>query len=175
MSDKIPSSFKIEAALAALRRAQEAIADDSLEGDEAGLLTELERSTDDAKDILGNILRGAVYSGDMAMVAATREAAIKCRKERYLERERILRQVALELAPLLGLERHDFGDLSFSIAQGREGVTITDLQALPSEYKMISTTVTPNKRAILDDIKQGVVVEGAALRNPPPHIVIRTK
>jgi hypothetical protein len=56
-------------------------------------------------------------------------------------------------------------------AEGREGVTITDEDAIPRAY--LRTVTTPDKTAILEALQAGKAVKGAALRNPQPVLNIR--
>jgi hypothetical protein len=173
MSAKPPSAFQIEAALSRLNRVREAFAREEIHDDE--MLDQITGATRDATEILGGLLRGAVHYSDLAIVAAQRAAAIGLRKDRFLAREQILRDEAAQLAAELGIRKHDYGDLAFSTAPGKESVVITNLEKLPAALKKVDVKVTPDKKAILEELKNGVVVEGAELRNPQSYIVIRTR
>jgi hypothetical protein len=44
-----------------------------------------------------------------------------------------------------------------------EQVVITDLRALPSKYKTVTTSEAPDKNAIKIDLKEGKIIKGASL------------
>lgn len=175
MSDKPPSAFAIEQAMAVLNQARERILTDDAIDDELTLARELDDASADVQDILGRLLRASVHCSDMAFVAAQREADLKQRKDRYLARMKVLRQEATDLMLSLGSKKVSFPDLSAAINPGRQSVIVSDMSRLPEKYKEVSTSILPNKAEILADIMQGVVVEGAELRNPQPYVTIRTK
>lgn len=128
MADKAPSAWLIEKALAAWHTALQVSPDDS------DIQPDTDSSVPDVKDILHRLIQSAVNAGDMAVMAAQREAEIKQRKDRYLAREQALRQVVQGLMETMGEKWAEFGDVSASLGKGRESVVITDADKLPPEY-----------------------------------------
>lgn len=135
MTDKAPSAWLIEKALAAWHMALQVSPDDS------DIQPDTDSSVPDVKDILHRLIQSAVNAGDMAVMAAQREAEIKQRKDRYLAREQALRQVVQGLMETMGEKRAEFGDASASLGKGRESVVITDAAKLPPEYVKETHTI----------------------------------
>lgn len=52
---------------------------------------------------------------------------------------------------------------NITLAKGRQIAVIQDESKLPDEYTSVKTTITPDKKKILDDLKEGVSIPGAAL------------
>ena len=52
-------------------------------------------------------------------------------------------------------------------------VDITDSDALPDEYVAVKTTVSPDKKAILKALKDGIDVPGAQLKQAKPALQIK--
>lgn len=134
MTDKAPSAWLIEKALAAWNAGLDAVRNQDQTDDLGSDLFGINAVVPDVKDILHRLIQSAVNAGDMAVMAAQREAEIKQRKDRYLAREKALRQVVQGLMETMGEKRAEFGDVSASLGKGRESVVITDATKLPPEY-----------------------------------------
>ena len=175
MTGKIPSAFQIEKALSLWNAAKSEVLDEELDGDTRTLVELLGGDYQDPSTLLRQVIRGAIYNDDMASMCEQWIDRGTERLKRFQARRDRLRKVAEQLSEVLGepkINEHDF-DTGFSA--GREFVHVTDIDALPSEYKVTTANVAPDKRKIAADIKQGVVIEGATLSNAPPVFFIRKK
>lgn len=168
-----PSAWQIEHAVAAWQatRARILAEDETLEGDEAALTALLGEEAGDIDDILARVLRSAIHASDMAKAANARAEATAARASRYSARSDTLKGAAFALMECLGRKKAEYADVSATIGKPRASVAITDETALPEEYWRI--TRTPNKAAIRDDLKAGVVIEGAILEDGLPSFTIK--
>jgi hypothetical protein len=123
-------------------------------------------------ELLRRVTRAMVFASARADEAREFAAGMKARELRYRAREGRLRTLLLDLL-------HVFGRKSFSSAYGtvtaRAGSVsaIVDEERLPEEYWRVVTTRTPDRAKILDDLKHGVLIEGATLSNGAPTIQFR--
>ena len=175
MTGKIPSAFQIERALSLWNAAKAEVLDEELDGDTRTLVELLGGDCDNPSTLLRQVIRGAIYNDDMASMCQQWIDRGTERLKRFEARRDRLRQVAAQLSEVLGemqIHEHDF-DTGFSA--GRESVHVTDIDALPDEYRVTTVKVTPDKRKIKADIAEGVVINGAVVSNAPPTFYIRKK
>lgn len=172
---KAPSAFAIEAALSALKNARDQIANDDLDMDELELSAALAETSDQVDDILARLLRAAEFCGSMAEEANQRATMIKEREARFDRRAAVLRQQVLDLMQTLGRKRFAAGDIGCRIAPGIASVRVTDQTLLDKKYFNEPPLPTVSKRALREDLVQGVVVDGAVLSNPSHFLVIERK
>lgn len=170
-----PSGYRVEQALSAWHSARSRLLteDADLAHDEAALSELLGSEEGDVRDVLARLLRAACMATLMANSAGEMANEIKARQDRYKRRADSMRGTAFAIMDALGERRLELPDLTASIRAGTPSVIITDEAALPAEY--IRITKAPDKAAILADLKQGVVVEGAQLSNGIPSLAVRTK
>lgn len=166
MADKAPSAWAIEKALAAWKSGIDASGDGDLWLDE---------KTANVDDVLHRLLQSAVNAGDMAIMAAQREAEIAQRKERYLAREKALRAIVLDLMTTLGRKSAEFADVSVTLSAGPRSVIVTDQSKIPSDFMVTTTTSSPMKAKIKEHLGYGAVIGGVELSNAPTVLTIRTK
>lgn len=95
------------------------------------------------------------------------------RKARFQDHEKKARATLFAVMDALGETKCVLPHGTISISAGRPSLVITDETAIPAEY--LRTTVAPDKAAILADLKEGVVIEGAEMSNAPPVLTIRSK
>lgn len=100
----------------------------------------------------------------MAQQTAGRAARFEWQSDQY-------RGVAFAALDALGKRKIVAPDLTVSIRDGRPSVVITDETKLADEY--VRVTRTPDKAAIGEALRQGVVVDGAELANGMPTLSIR--
>jgi hypothetical protein len=172
---KAPSAFEIEAALATLNRVREQLVNEELEIDEMELSASLAAQEDVVDDILKRLIRAAQFCGSMAEEASQRAIMIKAREARFDARAAVLRQQITDL--MLTLDRKHFvaGDIGCRINPGVPGVRVTDHTLLDRKYFNDPPPPTVSKRALREDLVQGVVVEGAVLSNPEAFLILERK
>jgi hypothetical protein len=96
---------------------------------------------------------------------------MKARADRYEAREGVLRHTLLDM--MMALERDNFAGSPYgtaSVRAGQRSALILDEAEIPDEYFRVKRTL--DKRELLDDLRQGVVVPGAVLSNAAPTLVI---
>ena len=176
MSDRPPSSFRIEQVMSiwASARARLLDEDPSLERDEAALKDMLGEADGDVREVLARVGRAAKHAEAMAESAKAQAAKTSARQKRYEGRDQMLRGVAMAMLEALGSRREEYGDMTISIAAGREGVIITDLAKVPDIYVEVKTERIPDKKTIASALRSKLTVDGAELRNAMDYITIRT-
>jgi len=148
-------------------------ADPDLAGDEAAILAALSVETEDVMEMIHRVLQASVHARARAEMADAMLRDLTARRDRYRRRGDTLRATAFAAMDALGLPRAEWPDLTASIVRGRPTAIVTDEAALPAEYTR--TTVAPDKAAINEAVKQGVVIPGVEMSNAIPTIQVRTK
>ena len=173
-----PSGYRIEAALSAWQSTRaRLIADDpSLANDEGGGIDELlGPEAGDVKDILSRLLTAVQHAEAMADGAAEMITNIQARQKRYKARAEQFRGTIFAILDAIGERKAEFPHGTISIGKARDVALITDEAAVPDEYATEVTTRKIDKAAVLADLKQGVVIEGATLTNGMPTLTIRSR
>jgi len=93
------------------------------------------------------------------------------RARRFEHRAEQLRGLVFAAMDALGTAKIEAPDVTLSLRAGSPAVVITDETKIPDEYWKVTRTVSLS--AIRDDIKQGVVVEGAEMQNGMPSLIIK--
>ncbi len=62
---------------------------------------------------------------------------------------------------------------TITLKAGRDTVNIDDIEKIPADYLDIKTTMTPMKREILADLKEGIEIEGASIIKSMSSILIK--
>lgn len=169
-----PSAFYVERVMSVWMAARAQLAaDPDLAGDENGAERILAGADADVREILARLLRAALHADAMATAADTMAATLIERTKRYQGRRDALRDTAAQIMEIIGEKRVELPDLTASLATSQPSVVITDEAALPDEYWRV--TRSPDKRAIGEDLKQGVVIDGATLGNPKSSLRIRVR
>jgi len=88
------------------------------------------------------------------------------------------RQVSLKEYLRLNMERTGIDKIEcplfkITLRKGSQAAQINDESALPDDYVTVKTTITPDKRKILADLKNGVEIEGAELTTGKTSILIK--
>lgn len=172
-----PSGWKIEQAMSAWQSARSRLlVDDSdLAHDEAALSALLGPEEGDVRDILSRLLRAAQHATAMADAAAEMLANLKARQDRYKRRNEVFRGTIFAILDAVGERKMEFAHGTMSLGKGKEVAIITDEDALEDRFVKVVTSRTPDKAAILTALKDGEVVDGAALSNSLPTLTIRSK
>lgn len=135
-------------------------------------LIEMGESTEELEAVL-NSIGGEIEdkAENIAKIIKNNEADIKAFKEeekRIAERRKTLENDVKRLKEYLfnnmkmtGKTKFKRGTFSFNIAKNPASVEITNADIISSDYKVLTETL--DKRAILQDLKQGKDVQGAIL------------
>lgn len=106
----------------------------------------------------------AVRSGMEADVAAidSEIARLTAMKKAVQNREASLRNYLKTNMQAAGITNIKCPLFSITLAQGREVLKIDDESAIPDDYMKVTTTIAPDKKRILDEIKGGKSVAGCS-------------
>lgn len=170
-----PSGWRISQALAVWESTRSRLLneDPELAGDEAALSELLGPDGDDVREILARVLRAARHASVMNKAAADMAADISARAVRYKQRADSLRGTAFSLMQVLETPKVELADLTASIRAGGQTLILADDVVLADEY--VRVTRTPDRAAIISDLRQGVIIKGAVLSNGLPNIAIKVK
>ena len=136
-------------------------------------LIEMGESTEELEAVL-NSIGGEIEdkAENIAKIIKNNEADIKAFKEeekRIAERRRTLENDVKRLKEYLfnnmkltGKTKFKKGTFSFNIAKNPASVEITNVDIISSDYKVLTETL--DKKAILQDLKNGKDVQGAILK-----------
>ena len=175
-----PSAWKIERVATALLRAREAVdafREDGDTDDSNAQLSELALAALGIRTIVERLLLAGDEAKSNQEAISRRIDALRLREQREERHENAWRDAAMDLILAFPEEFPDgkFKSpiISASVRAGKPGVVVTNEAALPDEYVRVKRE--PDKAKIRDDLLQGVVIDGAELRNPQPYITVRTK
>jgi hypothetical protein len=124
-------------------------------------------------EMLAAIVRAALDDAAMAEAIRDRAKDMKARLDRIEARADRLRQIVKNAMADAHIQKLTQPDFTASLRAGQPHVTITDEQAIPESF--LSYRPHINKREILDALKDGAEVAGAALSNPEMVLSVRTK
>jgi Siphovirus Gp157 len=168
-----PSPFTIEQCVGAWQRARAQLAGDpDLADDEAAIANALgaDPGAMHPDDLIRRIVRAIAFATMRTAEAKALAGTYRARQARYDKRLMVLRSELLDLMQILRYPRFMALEGTVSVARGVPSGVITDEEKIPMKYvKMIREI---NKRALNEDLKQGVVVEGAYLSNGAPSLRI---
>jgi hypothetical protein len=162
-----PGPSTIEQCVAAWQRARASLAgDDALADDEAAITSALmsDPMVLHPDELLRRIVRALTFAMLREGEARTLIAIYRARQRRYANRAMILRTEIFDIMQALRRHTYPAPEGTISIRAGSQSVLITDEGLIPDEYWITPPRVL-DRQALLDDLKQGVVVEGAALSN----------
>jgi hypothetical protein len=124
-------------------------------------------------ELLSAIIRGALEAEAMVNAMDDLISNMHTRSERLEARAKRLRQIVRDAMANAHIAKLTQPDFTASLRNGTPHVTITDEQAIPESF--LSYRPHINKREILDALKDGAEVAGAALSNPEMVLSVRTK
>jgi hypothetical protein len=124
-------------------------------------------------DILAAIVRGAI--SDEYQVEALKEqiADLELRRERFKDRAGKRREVVREAMLESHIPKLTPPDFTASLRPAPPSVQVVDEFLIPETFW--ETTRRLRKRELLDALKDGIPVEGAALSNPGMSLTVRKK
>ena len=164
------SQWQIDQALAcvAALRHREATGDD-----DTFLMERITEAETDVFAMLRAVVLAVQENEALAGAVAERIKSLTERKDRFTRRAESLRGTALAMMDALDIQKRQEPEFTISIGKPRAGLLITDEAAIPEEYTRIKRE--PDKKRILEDLQQGVVITGAMVANDVPTITIRSK
>lgn len=169
-----PSPMTIELCIAAWQRARAHLAGDpDLADDENAISNALgaDPGAMHPDDLIRRIVRAIAFATMRRVEAKRMTGTYRARDQRYAKRLTALRGELLDLMQILRYPRFMALEGTVSVARGAPSSVITDEQAIPMQYVTMKRVL--NLQAILDDLKQGVLIEGAYLSNAAPKLVIK--
>lgn len=174
MNDTV-SGYRIEQAISAWQSARARLLseDSELANDEAALVKLLGLVDGDAKEILARVCRAAKHAEAMEKSAKEMAAKTVARQKRYGARDETLRGLAFAMMEALGTRHEEWPDMTISIAAGKQGVFITDIDKVPDIYVETVTERKPDKATIASALKAKIDVPGAEFTNGMDYITIR--
>lgn len=169
MSDpRQPSPFAIQRCVTAYQRAHQILATDGeFASDERVMALALEANPESLPpdDILRRTIAAIVWCEARSTEAKVMADGLKARKDRYHRRAQAMREQLQEI--MQALDRHSFSGsplATVSLADAPASSVIIDEELIPAEYFEIIRKL--DKRKLLDDLRVGLVIEGAVLSNP---------
>jgi len=116
-----------------------------------------------------------------ALSAAAKKMAQETaqRAKRFETRSQQLRGIAFSALDVLGKKKIEAASLTVSLRAGSASVLVTDASKVPAEYRRYSLEklremeLELSLSALADDLKEGVVIEGAELSNGLTSIMIK--
>jgi Siphovirus Gp157 len=141
--------------------------------DEQTLADTVEGLTD-LYEILAAIIRSALADEALAAGLNGRIAEMEARLGRLQDTAAKRRQIAKEMMIELDLKKITAPDFTVSIRPGMPALLVLDEAAVPSIY-WEPREPRLNRQGLLNELKDGVEIQGVALSNPEPVLSVRTK
>jgi Siphovirus Gp157 len=176
MSDEArgPGPSTIERCISAWQRARASLADDeTLAEDEAAIATALGSDPFHLHpdELLRRIVRALTFAQLREIEARELVGGLKARQARYQRRAEALRTELFEVMVALNKQSFSAPNGTISMRSGVQSVVITDEGSIPDQYMIV--TRSPDRKAILSDLREGVVIEGCAITNGAPSLQFR--
>jgi hypothetical protein len=143
-----------------------------LQGEDLDISVESETEFKTAVEQVLGAIRDAETLRDAALARAR---DIEARAAAFDRRAERLRDVLLGAMATAGQRKLVLAEGTLSVCDAAPTAVITDEAALPPELVTSKTTTRPDLREITRRLRVGQEVSGAALRNMPPKLVVRTK
>ncbi|MGE3897219.1 MAG: siphovirus Gp157 family protein [Variibacter sp.] len=137
-------------------------------------LTDTLEGLTDVHQILAATLRASLVDESLALGMRDRIANMEDRlaklEERALKRRQIVRDVMVDC----GIRKIADPEFTLSTRPGIPALIVLEESAIPPQF-WEPREPRLNRKAILADLKQGIVIPGATLSNPEPILSVRTK
>ncbi len=124
-------------------------------------------------ELLGAIVRGALEDETLAAALKTRMSEMFTRLERFQARAERRRQLVRDVMMETEIHKFQAPDFTVSLRNAPPHVVITDENLIPATFWEQRPHL--RKRELLDALKDGATVEGAALSNPGMSLSVRTR
>lgn len=141
--------------------------------DEETLADTVEGLTD-LHEIISAVMRSALADEALADGLRGRIGDMQGRLARLEDRASKRRQIARDVMADLGIRKITAPDFTLSLRPGTPALMVVDEKKIPDTF-FEARPPKLNRQALLDALKQGATVDGAALSNPPPALSVRRK
>lgn len=127
----------------------------------------------DIIDLINQVLRHRSHDRALAEAAKVEASNLAARAKRLADRDAAHKKALKMLLDAAGQRKVETPLATISVQKGRTSVRITDAAAVPSQ--LCKTTVTPDKAAILTQIRAGEFVPGAEMSTGEETVSVRVK
>jgi hypothetical protein len=141
--------------------------------DEETLADTLEGLTD-LPEIVAAVVRSALIDEALAEGLKGHIESLQQRMKRLSERADARRQIARDAMLEVDLKKITAPDFTISVRPGSPALVVTDEKTIPSTYWQ-PREPRLDRLGLLNDLKRGVMVEGATLSNPTPVLSVRVR
>ena len=167
-----PSGWTIQTVMSVAGNLAARLEADGVDTDEADLIAYLREEGADVGTLLLRLARAAQEAKADKDAIVARRVALDARKQRAERKAEECRAAMHGIMDALGMRKFRHAEVNVSIADGRPGVVVTDLDALPAALVRIT------KAAAMDEIKaalaRGEEVPGVETTNGAPVLTIRS-
>ena len=125
-------------------------------------------------EIVQAIIRSALAEEALAKGLKCRISEMQDRLRRFEDRVSKRRQIAKDVMLELGLKKLVAPDFTVSVSPGTPSLMVIDEDAVPKTYWEPGEPRL-RRQILTHDLKQGEEVAGAALSEPQPFLVVRTR
>ena len=139
--------------------------------DEVTLADTVEGLTD-LHDVVAAIVRSALFAESLAEGLKGHILVLQARLARLNERNAERRRIARDAMIEADIKRIGAPDFTLSLRAGSPSVVVINEGRIPDAY-WAPREPRLDRAGLLGDLKQGVVVPGAALSNPEPVLSVR--
>ena len=129
---------------------------------------------ENVQEAILRVLRSARAAEAMADAAKAMAQDMTTRAKRFEARSERLRGIALAAMDAIGERKLTAPDMTVTLIDGRPTLFISDEAAIPPGYWKQPAPVL-DRKMLADDVKAGVVVEGASLANGMPTLTVRVR
>lgn len=165
--------MQLEVARASYRAMVDRLRNDHPDLDDETLADTLE-GVSALPDLIATIVRSALTDEALALGLKDRISEMQQRFERLCERAEQRRRVAREIMAAAEITKITAPDMTLSIRLGNPSVEVVDEQLIPQTY-WEPRPPRLDRQAILAALKNGIVIDGAALSPPRQVLTVRTK
>jgi len=160
-------------AVIAYRSIRDRIRTDDPQIDEQTLADTVEGLTD-LHEVIAAIVRGALADEALATGLKGRIAEMEERLDRLWDRAAKRRQIVKEVMVEFDLKKITAPDFSVAIRPGMPSLVVLNEDVVPSIFWEPSEPRL-KRQELLNELKGGSVIEGAALSNPEPVLTVRAR
>lgn len=141
--------------------------------DEQTLADTLEGATD-LHEIVSAVVRSALIDEALAEGLKSHIETMQGRLRRLSERADARRQIARDAMIEVDLKKITAPDFTITVRPGTTALVVTEESSIPEPY-WLPRDPRLDRMGLLNDLKRGVVVEGATLSNPAPVLSVRVR
>ena len=143
------------------------------QADEETLTDTLEGITD-LHEMIAAVIRSALVDEALHFGLCSRLGEMKERLSRLELRANKKRELALEAMTEVGLTKLEQPDFTASARAGSPALVVIAEDRIPQAY-WLRQPPKLDRQAILGELKRGIEVPGAQMKNPKPVLSVRTK